>query len=212
MLAPLKSHEQAKASRQPVCYNKSVYIQLHRKMRLRSVRCARHGSLNAETYISAQQSQARQDPRIPRAHEEQRRTGRVIPPPGPRPPQTDGQRRKSCPHCQVQLISRSPGRRGSCVPPISVRSMTTVCASPVLYSRPFAWLARTRKVQSAPAWVSPCRVRSVPPSTAIGSSGVSAKPSGSIARNWAGSGTSCSILAAPFSQRRSRKSSEPCGK
>jgi len=142
-------------------------------MRLRSVRCARHGSLNAETYISAQQSQARQDPRIPRAHEEQRRTGRVIPPPGPRPPQTDGQRRKSCPHCQVQLISRSPGRRGSCVPPISVRSMTTVCASPVLYSRPFAWLARTRKVQSAPAWVSPCRVRSVPPSTAIGSSGVS---------------------------------------
>jgi len=158
-------------------------------MRLRSVRCARHGSLNAETYISAQQSQARQDPRIPRSHEEQGRTGRLIPPPGPRPPQTDGQRRKSCPHCQGQLISHSPGHRGSCAPPISGKCMTMVSASRVPYSRPFAWLGR--KPAKALGWVSPCLARSAPRSTATGSSGVSARLSVSIAPNSIQSGTSC---------------------
>lgn len=176
-------------------------------MRLRSVRCARNGSLNAETHISAQQSQARQNSRISRAHEEQGRPSRTLTPPGPRPPQTDGQRRKSCPHCQGQLISRSPGRRGSYGPPISARSMTTVSESPVPSSPRFAWLGRIRKTRSAAGSVSRCRERSAPRSTATASNGGYAKPSGCIGLSLIRSGISCSIPAAPFWPRPSRRSS-----
>jgi hypothetical protein len=181
-------------------------------MRLRSVRCARNGSLNAETHISAQQSQARQDARISRAHEEQGRPSRTGAPPGPRPPQTDGQRRKSCPHCQVQLISRSPGRRGSYVPPISARSMTTASASRVLYWRPFAWPGRIRKSTAAHGWASPCRVRSDQRSNATGSSGVSAKLSGCIGHSSTCSGISSLIPAARPWPLRSRSSNARWGK
>jgi hypothetical protein len=175
-------------------------------MRLRSVRCARNGSLNAETHISAEQSQTRQDARIPRADEEQGRASSIIAPPGPRPPQTDGQRRKSCPHCQGQLISRSPGRRGVYVPPIFGRSMTKASAYPARCARPSAWLDQTRKASKVHGLDSRYPARSVLRWTATESSGVFAKRSGCTGRKSVPSGTSYLTHAGPRWARPSLKS------
>jgi len=176
-------------------------------------------SNHAETHISAEQSQARQSPRIPRAHEDQRRSSRACAPPRPRPPQADCQRRKKRPLFQSRSLVRRGalrsafrGRPGFCAPPISAKSMTTVSASPVLCSPHSAWRALDRRPIPVRASVSRYRGPSAKPSCAIASSAASARPSACSVPESAPNGTSSSTPGASRSTHPSKKLNRPCGK
>ncbi len=168
--------------------------------------CARYKNQYAETDISTQQSQARQDARISRAHEDERRTGRAVAPPGPRPPQADRERREGRPLRQGQLIRRF--RR--CAPLSSAKSMTMARAFPARCSRPSVWRV-PRAANQVRDWASLFRARSAEALSGTGLSAACAKRSGCIAANSIRTGTSCSILAVRPSRRHSRNSSRVSG-
>jgi hypothetical protein len=192
---------------------------------------------NAQTYISAQQSKARQDARLPRAHENQEWTGGAGAAPRPGPSQADGQRRKSSPDCQSELIPppaahlvlRSPfrNRQGFCAPPILEPSMTKASASRIRCSRHSASPTRRAKLPvpearfrnprvpldatrlKAPASALRPRGPSVDRSSETASSAVSVSSFACTARDSRLNGTSLSIRAAQPSTHPSRTSSRP---
>ena len=149
---------------------------------------ARSTQQNAQTHISAEQSKARQETWLSRAHEVKGWTGGIVATPRPGPSQADGQRRKSCPHCQSQLVPTPAARprprsnfrkpRRSCDPPIFERSMTKVSVYPVHCSRRSAWHAipRSTRCLPVPGSASQPRVRWAEPWCAIASSGGFERP------------------------------------
>ena len=173
----------------------------------RDALCARYKNQYAETDISTQQSQARQDARISRAHEDEKRAGRAVAPPGPRPSQADSQRREGRPLRKSQLI-RLPGL---CVPPTSAKCMTMERAFPARCSRRFAWRVQIPQIQRH-AWASPSRARSAGAWSGTASSAGCARLSDCTAPNSTRAGISCLIRAARHSPLHSRNSSGASGR
>jgi len=166
---------------------------------------------DAKTYISAEQSKARQNARISRAYEECRWARGFVAPPGPRPPQAHGERRESCPVREGELAPPRPVRllfrehAESCVQPNSEWFMTKAFASPIPCSRPSAWRERVRRAERASD--SPFRVRSAERWCAIASNAGSARSSGTVAPRSDRNGISSLTHAGPPSTRHLPRSS-----